>query len=151
MIRRFFSSVYHWMALCGLVMKDDEPVETRDPDRQWGPASDGLMLSAKPKGQRLSVVLKNSGTEEIRANIPNWLFFYQLDISPPPPLNNFGKQALDPKRNDRRNEIILPSGKAIETELPVDSLYNLDRARYRIRVSCEMAGRRLVSNEVALE
>ena len=150
MIRRIFAGIYHWMAMCGLVMKDDEPIEVRDPDREWGPAADGLMLSAKPRGQRLSVVLKNSGMEEIRANIPAWLFFYHLDIAPAPPLTNFGKHALDPKRAGRRTEIVLTRGKAIEAELPIDSLYDLGDGSYRITVRCEIAGRKLVSNEVSV-
>ena len=49
MIGGFFKAIYHWMALLGLAMKDDEPIEVRDPDRQWGPQIDGLMLSAKAK------------------------------------------------------------------------------------------------------
>jgi hypothetical protein len=149
MIRRIFAGIYHWMALCGLAMKDDEPIEVRDPDREWGPAADGLMLSAKARGRRVSVVLKNSGME-IRANIPGWLFFYHLDIAPAPPLTNFGKQALDPKREGRRTEIVLTRGKAIEAELPIDSLYDLGGGRYRITAWCEIAGRKLVSNEVTV-
>jgi hypothetical protein len=148
MIRRIFSGIYHWMALAGLVMKDDDPIEVRDPNREWGPPSGGLMLSAKANGNRVSVLLKNTGTDEIRANIPGWLFFYHLDISPSPPLTNFGKHALDPKRSDRRTEIVLTPAKAIEAELPVDSLYDLGRTSYRITASCEIAGRKLVSNEV---
>jgi hypothetical protein len=150
MIRKLFGTIYRWMAISGLVMKDDEPLEVRDPDRQWGPSVDGLMLSAKARGQRLSVVLKNSGTEEIRANIPGWLFFYRLDIAPPAPLNNFGKQVLDPKRNDRHTEIVLTPEKAIEAELTIDSLYDLRGGSHRITVSCEIAGRTLFSNPVTL-
>jgi len=150
MIRKFFALIYRWAPICGLIMKDDEPLEIRDPDRQWGPPSEGLMLSAKAKGQRLSVVLKNAGADEIRANIPGWLFFYHLDISPLPLLTNFGKQALDPKRNDRRTEVVLTRDKAIEAELPVDSLYDLGGVNHRITVSCEIAGRMLVSNPVTL-
>ncbi len=150
MIRRLFAWIYHWGAMCGLIMKDDEPIEVRDPDRKWGPSQDGLLLSAKAKGQRLSVVIKNSGTQEVRANIPGWLFFYHLDISPVPPLTNFGKQALDPRRNDRRTDIILTPAKAIEAELPVDSLYDLGPGSYRIQASCEIAGSKLISNEVTL-
>jgi hypothetical protein len=149
MIRRFFAAVYRWMALIGLTMKDDEPIDVREPDRQWGPSVEGLQLSAKAKGQRVSVVLKNNGAE-VRVNIPGWLFFYQLDIVPPAPLTNFGKQALDPKRNDRRTEMVLPPGKAIETELPVDSLYDLGGVAHRVTASCEIAGRSLMSNEVTL-
>jgi len=150
MIRKFFALVYHWMAVCGLIMKDDEPLEIRDPDREWGPPSGGLMLSAKAKGQRLSVVLKNAGTDEIRANIPGWLFFYRLDISPPAPLTNFGKQALDPKRNERRTEVVLTPGKPIEAEIPVDSLYDLGRASHGVTVSCEIDGTTLSSNPVTI-
>ena len=150
MMRRFFAWVYNWMALCGLAMKDDEPLEVRDPNREWGPVSDGLLLSAKAKGQRLSVVIKNSRTEELRANIPGWLFFYRLEIFPAPPLTNFGKQALDPKRNDRRTEIVLTRSKPIEAELPVDSLYDLGSRNHRVTVTCEIAGRKLISNEVTI-
>jgi hypothetical protein len=150
MRRGFFGAVYHWMAMCGLIMKDDEPIEVRDPNREWGPASDGLLLSAKANGQRLSVVIKNSGSQEIRANIPGWIFFYRLNISPTPVLNKFGKHALDPGRNQRRTEIVLTPGKSIEAELPVDSLYDLGSVRHRITVTCEIAGRTLVSNETVI-
>ena len=150
MIGRIFRSIYHWMALSGLAMKDDEPLEVRDPDRQWGPPAAGLMLSAKAKGKRLSVVIKNAGSEEIRERIPGWLFFYHLEISGNPPLTNFGKQALDPKRNDRLTDLVLTPGKAIEAEIPVDSLYNLGHQKHRVTVGCEIAGRTLTSNEVSL-
>ena len=106
------------------------------------------MLSAKAKGKRLSVVIKNSGFEEIRERIPGWLFFYRLEISGNPPLTNFGRQSLDPRRNDRLTDLVLTPGKAIEAEIPVDSLYRLENANHRVSVSCEIAGRRLTSNEV---
>lgn len=150
MIRRFFRGLYHWMALLGLAMKDDASLEERDPDRQWGLPSDGLMLSAKARGLRLSVVLKNAGTREIREKVPPWLFFYHLDISGSPPLTNFGKQALDPHRNDRQTDLVLTPGDAIEAEIPVDSLYDLGTGPHRFTVSCTIAGTRLVSNEVTL-
>ena len=34
MIGGFFKALYHWMALLGLAMKDDEPIEKRDPWRR---------------------------------------------------------------------------------------------------------------------
>lgn len=150
MIRRFFERLYHWMALLGLAMKDDATLEERDPDRQWGPESGGLMLSAKAKGPRLSVVIKNAGPTEIRENIPTWLFFYQLQISGDPPLTTFGEQALDPKRNDRMTDLILNPGQAIEAEIPVNSLYDLGPDPRRVTVTCQIAGQALTSNEVIL-
>lgn len=150
MIRRFFAGVYRWMAMIGLVMKDDEPIEIRDPDRKWGPTVDGLRLSAKAKGPRVSVVLSNTGVPEIRTNIPGWLFFYQLQITPPAPLTTFGRHALDPKRNDRRTEMVLPPGKSIETELPIDSLYALGSTPRRLVAACQIESRNLVSNEVVI-
>lgn len=150
MIGRFFRAVYHWMALSGLAMKDDEPLETRDPDRQWGARSGNLMLSAKANGRRLSVVLKNAGTEEIRAVLPQWLFFFELDIEGSPPLTTFGKQALDPARSVLRTELILTPGKPIETEIPVDSLYDLGPSPRRVTASCQVAGVKVVSNQVTL-
>jgi len=151
MIGKLFSTIYRWLAICGLIMKDDEPLEVRDPDREWGPPSDGLMLSAKAKGQRLSVVLKNAGPEEIRANIPGWLFFYKPAITPPAPLTNFGKQALDPKRNDRRTDMLLTPGKPIEAEIPVEMLYDLGGVSHVITVSCELSGRTISSNPVTIQ
>ena len=150
MIGRFFRGIYHWMALSGLMMKDDEPLEVRDPDRQWGPQVGGLMLSAKAKGRRLSVVIKNAGTRDIREKIPGWLFFYHLDISGNPPLTNFGKHALDPSRTARQTDLVLTPETAIEAEIPVDSLYDLGRISHRVQVSCEIAGMKLVANEVAI-
>jgi hypothetical protein len=151
MIGRFFRAIYHWMALSGLMMKDDEPIEKRDPDRQWGPQVEGLMLSAKARGKRLSVVIKNSGSREIREKIPEWLFFYKLDISPAPTLTTFGKHALDPSRASRPADLSLTPAKAIEAEIPVDSLYALGSGSYRVKASCELGGVRLVSNEVTLQ
>jgi hypothetical protein len=150
MIGRFFRAVYEWMARLGLVMKDDDPLEVRDPDRQWGPPAGSLVISAKAKGRRLSVVLKNTGTEEIRAEIPAWLFFYQLDISGSPPLSTFGEQTLDPGRSQRRTDLILQPGKPIEAEIPVDTLYDLGSAPHRVKVSCDLAGVTVVSNEVTI-
>ena|ERR1700733_1651297 len=150
MIGRFFRGIYHWMALSGLAMKDDEPLEVRDPDRQWGPEAGGLVLSAKAKGQRLSVVIKNVGAQEIRETIPEWIFFYHLDISGAPPLTTFGKQALDPTRSMRRTELVLTPAKAIEAEIPVDALHQLGQTPHRVTASCEIAGVKLVSNEVTI-
>jgi hypothetical protein len=150
MIGRLLRGIYHWMALMGLAMKDDEPLETRDPDRQWGPQVRGLMLSAKARGDRLSVVIKNAGTQEIRENLPEWIFFYHLDISGTPPLTTFGKHALEPSRAlSRRTELVLTPGKAIEAEIPVDSLYEL-KGPCRVTAWCEIAGAKLRSNEVTL-
>jgi len=151
MIGRFFRSIYHWMALSGLMMKDDEPLEKRDPNRVWGPPVNGLMLSAKAKGRRLSVVIKNAGTAEIREKIPEWVFFYQLQISGSPPLTTFGKHALDRSRISRPADLVLTPAKAIEAEIPVDALYQLGPGPQRVTASCEIAGVRLVSNEVVLE
>lgn len=150
MIARFFRRIYHWMALLGLAMKDDAPLEERDPDRQWGPSADGLMLSAKARGRRLSVVIKNAGMREIREKIPGWLFFYRLEISGSPSLSHFGKQALDPGRNDRQTELVLTPGRAVEAEIPVDSLYELGQGTRRVMARCEIAGTALYSNEVTL-
>jgi hypothetical protein len=150
MISRLFRGIYHWMALLGLAMKDDEPLEVRDPDRQWGPQSGGLMLSAKARGKRLSVVIKNAGTAEIREKIPGWLFFYRLHIVPEAPLTTFGNHALDPKRAERQTDLVLTPAKAIEAEIPVDALYDLGQISHRVTVSCELQGIHLVSNEVTL-
>jgi len=150
MTRRFLHRIHHWMALLGLAMKDDDPLEVRDPDRQWGPPADGLILSAKTKGRRLSIVIKNAGMLEFRERIPGWLFFYRLTISGNPPLTNFGKHAFDPERNERQTELVLTPGKAIEAEIPLDSLYDLRGARHEVSASCDFAGRHLVSNEVVI-
>ena len=150
MIGRLFRSIYHWMALSGLLMKDDEPIEKRDPNREWGPPSGGLMLSAKARGRRLSMVLKNAGTREIREKIPEWIFFYKLDISPSAPLSTFGKQAMNPARSSRPADLVLTPAKAIEAEIPVESLYQLGPGKYRVKASCDLAGLHLESNEVTL-
>src|SRR5205085_2939499 len=111
---------------------------------QWGAQSGGLMLSAKARGRRLSVVIKNAGTTEIRVTIPEWIFFYRLDISGSPAMTPFGKQALDPSRTARRTDLVLTPGKAIEAEIPVDSLYRLGPGPYRVKASSEIAGTHLV-------
>lgn len=150
MIGRLFKGIYHWMAISGLLMKDDEPIEKRDPNREWGPQTDGLMLSAKAKGRRLSMVIKNTGTREVRETIPEWLFFYKLRISPEPPLSTFGKHAMNPSRKSRPADLVLNPAKAIEAEIPVESIYQLGPGKYKVQASCDIAGIHLESNEVLL-
>ena len=146
----FVRFILRWLALLGLTVKNDEPLEVREPDRQWGTPSGDLQLSAKAKGDRLSVVLKNAGFTEIRATIPEWLTFYHLDISGEPPLSKFGKHVLDPQRTARRTDVVLTPGKPIEAEIPISSLYEMGNKPRRVRVSCEVAGAKVVSNEVEL-
>lgn len=135
----------------GFLVKDDESIEKRDPDRQWGPASKGFLLSAKAREDKLSVVLKNTSAEVLQTTIPGWLFFFKLKITPAPPMTTFGERALAAQRDTSSTDLVLRPGKSIESELPVGMLYDLrGKGPYKVIVSCEIGGVSVVSNEVTL-
>lgn len=157
MIRRFLQGIMRWAALMGFLVKDDESIETRDPDRQWGPAAGGFLLSAKARvpeatgDAKLSIVLKNAGTEVVQTAIPSWLFFYKLALNPMPRMTAFGERALAAQRDTSYTDLVLRPGKSIESELPVGMLYDLrSNGPFQVTVSCEIAGVTVTSNEVTL-
>ena len=151
-----FTRFYNFLANMGLVIRDDPPKVIDLTGREWGEAVDGLALSIrelKREDERqvagISVVMKNSGAQAKTMSAPPWVFFYNvegLELSP------YGRQFMSAGPKVKNVEVTLGTGDAIETDLPVGTIYNMRAAgSYRVRVSCEVpAGSVLRSNEIVV-
>ena len=140
----------------GLVIRDDPPKVIDMTGREWGEAADGLALSIRELSREdarqvagISVVIRNGGTRPVKLTVPPWIFFYEiegLELSP------YGRQVLNPDRKAKDSEVVLGSGDAIETDLPVATLYKMGPAgNYKISVSCRLPGGSVLrSNEIAV-
>ncbi len=101
--------------------------------------------------------MKNVGPELKRFSVPGWLFFYEVKVvgpgGSPAPLTGYGRELTKPERRSETIEVSLGPGDAIETDLPVATLYDMRRpGGYRVRVSCRLPdGPVLQSNEIVVE
>ena len=151
-----FARFYNFLANMGLVIRDDPPKVIDMAGREWGEPVDGLALSIRELKREdprevagISVVLKNAGTHPKVLTVPPWIFFYEiegLDLTP------YGRQLLKPDPNAKTIEVTLGPGDAIETDLPVATLYNMRApGEYKIRVSCRLPdGAILRANEITI-
>ncbi len=125
--------------------------------REWGRAADGLVLSVSELGRDdrrqvagISVVMKNEGTLPRSLTVPPWIFFYQiegLELAP------YGRQLMSPGRQGKDIEVTLGPGDAIETDLPLATIYDLRApGNHKIRVSCRLPGQTVLrSNELTIQ
>jgi len=140
----------------GLVLRDDPPKVIDMTGREWGEVVDELALSIRELGRDdpgevagISVVMKNEGTETRAFPIPPWIFFYKiegLELTP------YGRQLMSPDRKGKDVEVTLGPGAAIETDLPLGTIYNFSGAgNHKLQVSCELPGRAVLrSNELTI-
>ena len=136
------------MAKMGLSVRDDPPKVVDLNIRSWGEPAAGLVLSVYdiPREDsealpRISVVIRNIGTERMALSVPGWLFFYIVDVrlpdGSPVALSPFGRELLKPERRTNNLAISLDSGGFLETEIPIGSLYNLRAlGQYAVSVHC---------------
>jgi hypothetical protein len=138
-----FTRFYNFLANMGLILRDDPPRVIDMTGREWGEAVDGLALSIRelPRDDArqvtgISVVMKNEGTAQRALTVPPWIFFYEiegLELTP------YGRQLLSPNRKGKNIDVTLGPGDAIETELPIATLYNIRASgNYEIQVSCRL-------------
>jgi hypothetical protein len=149
-----FTRFYNLLANMGLVLRDDPPKVIEMNGREWGEAVDGLALSVRELKREeprqvagISVVMKNGGTLPKTLDVPPWIFYYEiegLELTP------YGKQSMNPERKAKNIEVTLPPGDAIETELPIATIYKMRAAGdYKVQVSCRLPdGHVLRSNEM---
>jgi len=152
-----FIRFYNFLANMGLVLRDDPPKVIDMTGREWGEVVDGLALSIRELGRDdpgevagISVVMKNEGTETRAFPIPPWIFFYKiegLELTP------YGRQLMSPDRKGKDVEVKLGPGAAIETDLPLGTIYNFSGAgNHKLQVFCELPGRAVLrSNELTIQ
>jgi hypothetical protein len=149
-----FTRFFNFLANMGLVIRDDPPKVIEMTGREWGGTVDGLALSVRELKREdprqvagISVVMKNGGTHPKTLDVPPWIFYYEfegLELTP------YGRQSMNPDRKAENIEVTLRPGDAIETELPIATIYQMRVAGdYKVRISCRLPdGLVLRSNEI---
>jgi hypothetical protein len=151
-----FTRFFNFLANLGLVIRDDPPRVIDMTGREWGGPVDGLALSVRELKREeprqvagISVVIKNGGTHPKILDVPPWIFYYEiegLELSP------YGRQSMNPDRKAKNIEVTLRPGDAIETELPIATIYQMRAAGdYKVQVSCRLPDEGVLrSNEIVV-
>jgi hypothetical protein len=151
-----FTRFYDFLAQMGLVLRDDPPKVIDLTGREWGEAAGGLALSLREltRGDPaevagISIVMRNGGVLPRTLTVPPWIFFYEIagaDLSP------YGRQLMTPDRKAKGMDVTLGAGDAIETDLPLATLYHMRAGEsYRIGVSCRLPDETVLrSNEIMI-
>jgi hypothetical protein len=151
-----FLRFYNFLANMGLVLRDDPPRVIDMTGREWGELVDGLALSVRELKREdpghvagISVVMKNAGTDPKTLDVPPWIFYYEiegLELTP------YGRQSMNQDRKAKNIEVTLRPGDAIETDLPIATIYKIRAAGdYEVQVSCRLPdGSVLRSNEITI-
>ena len=149
-----FIRFFNFLANMGLVIRDDPPKVIDMTGREWGEAMDGLALSVRELKREeprqvagISVVMKNGGTHLQKLDVPPWIFYYEiegLELTP------YGRQSMNTERKAKNVEVTLNPGDAIETDLPIATIYKIRAAGdYKVRVSCRLPDQRVLrSNQI---
>jgi hypothetical protein len=152
-----FTRFYNFLANMGLVLRDDPPKIIDLTGREWGKAADGLALSIREIKREdvgqvagISILMRNGGTAPVTFTVPPWIFFYKiegLEFTP------YGQLMMDPDRKTKSSEITLGPGDAIETDLPIATIYKMQAAGdYKVQVSCELPDQTVLrSNEITVQ
>jgi hypothetical protein len=140
----------------GLVLRDDPPKVIDMTGRKWGESVDGLALSIRELKREdprhvagISVVMRNRATGPRTLVVPPWIFFYKVGVLE---LTPYGRQLMSPDRKGENIEVTLGPGDAIETDLPITTIYDLRAPGDRkVQVSCHLPGQTILrSNEIII-
>jgi hypothetical protein len=151
-----FTRLYNFLANLGLVLRDDPPRVIDMNGRRWGDAAEGLALSIREIKREdprqvagISVVMKNERMHTRTLNVPPWIFFYRIDGLE---LTPYGRELMSPDRKGKNIEVTLGPGGAVETDLPVATIYNLrSTGDYQVRVTCHLPDQSVLrSNEITV-
>jgi hypothetical protein len=151
-----FTRFYNFLAKMGLVIRDDPRKVIDMTGREWGEPVDGLALSIRELQREdprqvagISVVMKNGGANPRTLTVPPWIFYYEIEGLE---LTSYGRQLMSSDRKSKNVDLTLRPGDAIETDLPLATIYNLRAAGdYKVQVSCRLPdGVVLRSNEVTI-
>jgi hypothetical protein len=152
-----FTRFYNFLANMGLVLRDDPPKVIDMTGREWGPGAGGLELSIRELAREaprqmagISVVMRNEGTSPRSLTVPPWIFFYKfegLELTP------YGMRLMSPDRKGKNIAVTLAPGEAIETELPVATIYDLSTTgTHKLQVSCQLPDQTILrSNEITVQ
>ncbi|HWD98869.1 MAG TPA: hypothetical protein VG345_07520 [Bryobacteraceae bacterium] len=159
----FLRGALDWFAKLGLTVRDDAPKIIDVASREWGEPAAGVALSIRelPKEDPdqlpgISAALRNVSGEKKRLEISPWLLFYSVSIArpdgAPAALTAFGREQLKPERHAHGLALDLDPGQAVETEIPLGSLYGMrSPGDYRIALSAQLpTGEVAQSNEITL-
>jgi hypothetical protein len=147
----------------GLSVKDDPRKVVDVAGRKWGEPANRLALSliAKKKEDEdelpsVSVAIHNRSDETRKFTIRGWLDFIQVSVvscdGVAAELTPYGKELFKPGRLPAPSEVTLKPGKATEADIPIGSVYQMQKGRYRVRASCDApGGGRLRSNEIEID
>lgn len=134
------------MGLLGFAVHDSNEPRIADSLRAWGPVHEGLVLSAHQAQQDLSIALKNVGAEDRILLLTDWMGFYRIEMDAAP--NQYAELSQKQAAAKAKNKVTIPAGRFVETDMPLNLLYKLQRGKtYKARVTCELG---LVSNEVEI-
>jgi hypothetical protein len=149
-----FIRVFNFLANMGLVIRDDPPKVIDMTGREWGDAVNGLALSVRELKREeprqvagISVVMKNGGAHLQQLDVPPWIVYYAIEGLE---LTAYGRQSLNAERKMKNTEVTLNPGDAVETDLPIATIYKIRAAGdYKVQVSCRLPdGLVLRSNEI---
>lgn len=139
----------------GLVLRDDPPKVIDMTGREWGEAADGLTVSIRELPREdprqvagISVVMKNEEPLARTLNVPPLIFFYEiegLELTP------YGRQLMSPDRKGKNIEVQLGPNGAIETDLPVATIYDMRSGVYKVQVWCRLPDQTMLrSNQITI-
>ena len=146
----FVRGTLDWFAKLGLTVRDDAPKTVDIAGRKWGEPVGGLTLSIQQIRKEdpaqlpaISAAVRNVSSELRRLELPGWLVFYSVQITGPngehAGLTAFGRELLKPERHQRRTVLDLASGQAVETDIPIASIYDMRAAgEYRVQISAKV-------------
>lgn len=153
------SKLFNTLANMGIWIRFNDP-RTQPPDQEgrvWGHPSNGFAVSLEAGSlDGLSILLKNTGTEDRRIVIPGWMSFYKFAVKTPfnkeAPMKSFGRDSISSAASTALVERAVPAGKSLSTDIPLEPLFDL-RARgiWQIKVTCEIEGVQLISNELKIQ
>jgi len=146
----------------GLSVRDDPKKAVDVAGREWGEPVEGLALSVILKTKEddaelvaVSAAIHNQSAEARRLTTRGWLNFFQISVVGPGEaavaMTGYGQQLMKPERQPQPTEIVLGAGEALEADIPVGSMYQVGKGKYRVRASAEVPGGRAVSNEIGID
>jgi hypothetical protein len=165
---RWLENTLDYLGLLGFMVRDSarfEKMQRELGQRAWGAETAGFAVSidAGPatarvgESIRLALAVRNSTGLEVRARIPAWLQFFDVDLKDAAgvqvDLSEFGKNVLS--RPEPMRNVVFPPNVPVQAELPLNDLYRLNQPGvYRAAVECPVpaAGStaRCRSNELAI-
>lgn len=151
----WFGRFYNFLANLGLVLRDDPPKVIDMTGREWGDGADGIALSIRelPRDDEgrvtgISVVVKNMGTAPQILNGPLAECYEVEGLT----RSAYGRRLSASTPRVSPAPVSLGPGGAIETELPIATMYEMRSAGdYKLHVSCRLPdGKSLRSNGLSV-